>query len=613
MSESVSQQTLLSTLKRVFGYDAFRPGQEDVVRALLDGRDALAVMPTGAGKSICFQLPALLLSGVTLVISPLISLMKDQVQSLVENGVRAAYLNTSLTHKQVELVLNRMARGVYKIIYVAPERLTLPAFQRAVAQLNVSLLVVDEAHCVSQWGHDFRPCYLEIAPFCASLRQRPTVCACTATATRRVRDDIIELLCLNEPRLVTRSFDRQNLFFEVERPKQKFLALRRRLDICEGRSGIVYCSSRKKVDELCETLTALGYSVTGYHAGMDQKTRRQNQDDFLYDRKRIMVATNAFGMGIDKPNVSFVIHFSIPGDMESYYQEAGRAGRDGSAADCVLLFQKKDLQIQRYFIDNPEENEALSKKEAAQLRRQRHEKLDRMIDYAEHTGCLRQFILDYFGEEAPDNCGNCSGCLGNRLSIDVTVNAQKILSCVVRLKADARPQTVAAVLKGREEAAAAFGSNSTFGLMADMAQSEIERLIAFLCERELLMLRDGVLTVTDDAKDVLYRGRHVRMAVAKEGGSRRQKKDSADLAGGITDPVLYSRLRALRKTLADKASMPAFTIFTDKTLQAMAALQPRTLRDFSKLPGVGSHKLEKYGIVFLKEILAYLKETNTNS
>lgn len=612
MSEPVSQQTLLSTLKRVFGYDAFRPGQEDVVRALLDGRDALAVMPTGAGKSICFQLPALLLDGVTLVISPLISLMKDQVQSLVQNGVKAAYLNASLTQKQVDLVLNRMTRGAYKIIYVAPERLSLPAFQRAVSQLNVSLLVVDEAHCVSQWGHDFRPRYLEIAPFCASLRRRPTVCACTATATPRVRDDIIELLCLDEPQLVTRSFDRRNLFFEVEHPKQKFLALRRRLDLYEGRSGIVYCASRKKVDELCEALAALGYSVTGYHAGMDPETRRQNQDDFLFDRKRIMVATNAFGMGIDKSNVSFVIHYSIPGDMESYYQEAGRAGRDGSAADCVLLFQKRDLQIQRYFIDNPEENEALTKEEAAALRQQRLEKLGRMVDYVEHPGCLRQFILRYFGEEAPDDCGNCSGCLGNRLSIDVTENAQKVLSCAARLKADALPQTVAAVLKGREEAAAPFGDNSTFGLMADTAQSEIERLIAFLCERELLMLQNGVLAITDDAKEVLFHGRHVRMAAAKSGGARRPKQDNDDLADGAFDPVLFSRLRALRKTLADRSSMPAFTIFTDKTLQAMASSQPRTLRDFSKLPGVGSHKLEKYGIVFLKEILAYLKETDRN-
>lgn len=613
MSEPVSQQKLLATLKRVFGYDAFRPGQEDVVRALLDGRDALAVMPTGAGKSICFQLPALLLDGVTLVVSPLISLMKDQVQSLVQNGVKAAYLNTSLTQKQVDLVLNRMTHGKYKIIYVAPERLETPSFQQAVAQLNVSLLVVDEAHCVSQWGHDFRPHYLEIAPFCASLSSRPTVCACTATATPRVRDDIVRLLALRDPKLVTRSFDRKNLFFEVERPKQKFPALRRRLELYAGRSGIVYCSSRKKVDELCETLAALGYSVTGYHAGMDKETRRQNQDDFLFDRKRVMVATNAFGMGIDKSNVSFVIHYNIPGDLESYYQEAGRAGRDGSAADCVLLFQKKDLQIQRFFIDNPEENEALTKEEAAQLRRQRHEKLDRMHGYAEHTGCLRRFILDYFGEEAPDRCDNCSGCLGNRLSVDVTENAQKLLSCVARLKADALPQTVAAVLKGRETAAAAFGANSTFGLMKDMAQSEIERLIAFLCERELLMLRSGVLSVTDDAKDVLSGKRYVRMVVEKAGGPRRQKQDNTDIESGIVDPVLLARLRVLLSQVAEKRSIPTFAIFLDKTLQAMAASQPRTLREFSRLPGVGSHKLEKYGIVFLKEILAYQKETNNKS
>jgi ATP-dependent DNA helicase RecQ len=596
-----------NVLKQYFGHSAFRKGQKELIDALLSGRDVLAVMPTGAGKSVCYQVPALMLPGMTLVISPLISLMKDQVQSLVENGVRAAYLNASLTPRQMELVLSRMAHGRYKLIYVAPERLALPTFRAAVAALEVSLLVVDEAHCVSQWGHDFRPSYLSVASFCGSLPVRPPVCACTATATPRVRDDIIRLLSLREPRFVSGSFDRPNLFFEVEHPGQKLIALRRRLDLYADKSGIVYCSSRKKVDALCEALAAERYSVAGYHAGMNTETRRKNQDDFLFDRKRVMIATNAFGMGIDKSNVSFVIHYNIPGDMESYYQEAGRAGRDGSAADCVLLFQKSNLAIQRYFIDNPEENEALTEEEAEALRRNRLEKLRIMEDYANHKGCLRRFLLAYFGENLPRDCGFCSGCIGNRLSADETEPAQKILSCVARLKENADCKTVVAVLKGREDAKA-YKGNSAFGLLSDMAESEIENRVAFLCEQRLLKLQNGVLRCTDAAKDVLFRGRHVRRVITDE----TRGKLSKPKADGVrpADPVLFDRLRALCRQIAEKSSLPAFAVFPDQTLQSMAAVQPCTLRAFSALPGVSSRKLKKYGIVFLKEIRAYQKETN---
>ena len=606
MSEPVSQQRLLKTLKQVFGYESFRPGQQQVIEALLSGRDALAVMPTGAGKSICFQLPALLMDGVTLVVSPLISLMKDQVQALIQNGVRAAYINASLSDRQLPVVLSRAERGQYKIIYVAPERLALPAFQRVVSALRVSLLVVDEAHCVSQWGHDFRPSYLSIASFCASLPRRPVICACTATATARVRDDIVSLLALRRPAFVIGSFDRPNLFFEVEHPKPKFLALRRRLDLYAGRSGIVYCSSRKKVDALCASLEGLGYSVAGYHAGMDAETRRKNQDDFLFDRKRVMIATNAFGMGIDKSNVSFVIHYSIPGDMESYYQEAGRAGRDGSAADCILLFQKSDLQIQRYFIDNPEENEALTAQQARALREERYRKLEQMEAYANHTGCLRQFILSYFGEAAPVRCENCGACLGGRSSVDVTVDTQKLLSCVWRLGNSAAPQNVIDVLKGRDAAKPLFGSNTTFGLMAAQAESEIEKLLAFCCEQGLLQLQEGTLTCSETAKAVLFQGKHVRRLLAP--ARVKTPKKAVQPLLQAADPVLLQRLKVLRAQIANKASVPAFTVFTDKTLEVMAALQPRTMRDFSVVPGVGKFKLEKYGLLFLKEIHKYQKE-----
>lgn len=603
MCDAALLSQLQQKLKDVFGYDSFRPGQREVILSLLHGRDALAVMPTGAGKSICFQLPALMMDGVTLVISPLISLMKDQVHALVQNGVQAAYINRSLSKKQIEHVEKRAAQGAYKIIYVAPERLGMPTFQRVVSALKISLLVVDEAHCVSQWGHDFRPNYLEIAPFCSLLPQRPVICACTATATARVRADIAQLLALRDPFRYIGSFDRPNLFFEVEKPEQKLIALRKRLDLYAGRSGIVYCSSRKKVDELCAALEELHYSVTGYHAGMDVETRRRNQEDFLYDRKRVMIATNAFGMGIDKSNVSFVIHFNIPGDMESYYQEAGRAGRDGSAADCILFFQKSDLQIQRYFIDNPEQNDALDPAAKEKIRKLRMQKLQTMVDYVHYDGCLRQFILCYFGEKAPDRCDHCSGCLGNMLSLDITLAAQKLLSCVVRLKTDAAPAQVVAVLKGTEDTVAQYGALSTFALMRDSSQSEIEKLLAYLCEAGFLMLENGVLSCTNRGREVLFQGRHVRKSVLC-GETDQTKPQSAPTRTRI-DPVLYHRLKKRLQVIANRSSLPAFVIFTDKTLQTMAAMQPRTMQELFRVPGVNGRKLEKYGPAFLKEILDY--------
>lgn len=400
-------------LKQVFGYSAFRPGQEQLVDSLLSGRDTLGVMPTGAGKSICFQVPALMLPGVTLVVSPLISLMKDQVNALVQAGVRGAFLNSSLTPAQYRKALYNACNGMYKIIYVAPERLLTPGFQELVRRVEISMVCVDEAHCVSQWGQDFRPGYLRIRQFLDGLPHRPPVGAFTATATAQVRRDILNLLGLEHPKIVVTGFDRTNLYFGVRKPKDKFRELLLLLEEEKGKSGIVYCSTRKLVEEVCEKLRDRGIPAARYHAGLTDEERHRSQEDFLYDRSPVMVATNAFGMGIDKSNVSFVIHYNMPKDLESYYQEAGRAGRDGSPARCVLLYSGADVRLNQFMIEKDKENEELDEETARQVREKELERLKQMTFYATSRSCLRRFQLRYFGEEGvPRECGNCSVCLG---------------------------------------------------------------------------------------------------------------------------------------------------------------------------------------------------------
>lgn len=397
-------------LKSVFGYESFRVGQEEIIESVLSGKDTLAVMPTGGGKSVCFQIPALMFDGITVVISPLISLMKDQVTSLIQNGVRAAYINGSLSEKQIAKALNNAKSGMYKIIYVAPERLKSQQFRQVFNYQKLSFLCVDEAHCVSQWGQDFRPSYLNIKEFVSSFDRRPVVCALTATATEKVRADIIRLIALQDPFVSVQSFDRKNLFFSVCKPKNKPKELERLLLMHKGRNTIVYCSTRKKVDMLYLKLLNEGYSVSRYHAGMTKDERKENQDKFIKDECEIMIATNAFGMGIDKSNVTMIIHYNMPGDIESYYQEAGRAGRDGSFSLCVLLFNEADIRTQRYFIENSDENDGLTAEERKLYRSIRKERLYAMIDYAQSQACLRKYILNYFGEEAGDNCAFCSNC-----------------------------------------------------------------------------------------------------------------------------------------------------------------------------------------------------------
>ena len=473
----------LSVLKSYFGYDSFRPGQEELIDSILSGRDTVGIMPTGGGKSVCFQVPALLFPGVTIVVSPLISLMKDQVSALLQNSVPAAYINSAMTPNELRYTLNDTLRGKYKIIYVAPERLLSKSFLEVCSMLFVSLVCVDEAHCVSQWGQDFRPSYLLIKDFIRTFEKRPVVCAFTATATQRVREDIVRLLELKKPFLSVLGFDRPNLYFEVAKPVNKFTSLKRYLELFSGKSGIIYCATRKKADELFSALSAEGYGVTKYHAGLDKDVRKRNQELFINDEKEIVIATNAFGMGIDKSNVSFVIHYNMPGDVESYYQEAGRAGRDGSEAFCILLFSGEDIATQRYFIDHTDENEELSALEALSLRRTKLKKLGAMIGYCEETGCLRHYMLSYFGEKSGIRCSNCSSCCGNLSLEDVTIPAQKVLSCVYRVKEKEPGAVVSKIMKGeRDEYIISVGYDrlSTFGLLEDMTKESIESFITYL-------------------------------------------------------------------------------------------------------------------------------------
>ena len=486
--------TAQEILKQYFGYDSFRPGQDELVQAILSGRDTLGIMPTGAGKSICYQVPALALPGLTLVVSPLISLMKDQVGALNEAGVPAACINSAMSFEEMRDALYFAGRGQYKLLYVAPERLTAPFFLDFARRVPISMVTVDEAHCISQWGQDFRPSYLKILDFLAALPQRPLVSAFTATATAEVRDDIIRALGLEEPFVITTGFDRPNLYFAVEKPSSKPSALLAHLMQRRDKSGIVYCSTRKTVEEVCDMLLSRGLPATRYHAGLDPEERLANQDDFLYDRKTVMVATNAFGMGIDKSNVSFVIHYNMPKNMESYYQEAGRAGRDGEAADCILLYNGQDVRTAEFLIEHSHENEdeSMDEKTRRQLIERDMERLKQMTFYATTTDCLRRYILNYFGEKAPLCCGHCGNCDTNFEEVDATMDARKILSCVYRL--DERrlhfgKTVVAAVLTGsKSEQINRFHLDtlSTYGIMHEQTAVRVRQLIDVLLERGLL-------------------------------------------------------------------------------------------------------------------------------
>lgn len=599
----------LSVLKEYFGHDSFREGQNRITDSLLGGRDVLGIMPTGAGKSICYQVTALMFDGITIVISPLISLMKDQVSALVQSGVAAAYINSSLTHAQYLKVLQNTESGKYKIIYVAPERLCAPAFLGICRNLDISMVAVDEAHCVSQWGQDFRPSYLKIPDFIDALNSRPVVGAFTATATGAVRDDIKTLLRLVSPLVVTTGFDRPNLFFSVMQPKNKSIELMKLIKERKNESGIVYCSTRKAVEEVCELLQKNGFAATRYHAGLDENERRRNQDDFVYDRAAIMVATNAFGMGIDKSNVSFVIHYNMPKNMESYYQEAGRAGRDGRSADCILLYSAKDVRTNQFLINNSEPNPDLTEDEQEEVRRRDRERLKQMTFYCTTHKCLRKFILEYFGDKGPERCEKCSNCLSNHENTDITVDAQKIMSCVARTGQRYGKKVICDVLRGSKNErliSAGLSRQSTYGIMADCPEKRLRDIIDHLCENGYMTAQGDeypILKLAPKSHGVLTGQETLRMML--EIPQKKKAAAAKDAPLPPADEKLLAALKDLRKSLAMRQSIPAYVVFTDATLIDMCRLKPKTQEEFTEVSGVGQAKSQRYGEVFLAVIAEF--------
>ncbi|WHH58638.1 DNA helicase RecQ [Petroclostridium sp. X23] len=591
-------------LKQYFGYTAFRAGQEELMDNVLRGRDVLGIMPTGAGKSLCFQVPALIFDGITLVISPLISLMKDQVQSLVANGIAAAFINSMLTYNQTIKAIENAKNGKYKIIYVAPERLDTPEFLEFAQNADISMLTVDEAHCVSQWGQNFRPSYLKINGFIEKLSRRPVISAFTATATSEVKQDIIEILKLNDPFIMATGFNRENLYFEVQKPVDKYKAVMNYLENNANKSGIIYCSTRKTVEEVCDHLIQDHYSATRYHAGLSENERTKNQDDFLYDRKPIMVATNAFGMGIDKSNVSFVIHYNMPKNLENYYQEAGRAGRDGTPADCILLYGGQDVITNQFLIDITDDKNDLDPETLEQVKEKDRERLKQMTYYCHSFDCLREYILKYFGDRTANFCGNCSNCNTNFEDIDITEDAQKILSCIVRMGERYGIKIIIDTLRGsKAEKVVKLGLDKikTYGIMSGIKEKRIREIINHLVLNEYLMLTNSefpIAKLTSKSRNVLLNGEKLTMKIVKE--EAREAKPIKQKA--VVNSDLLNKLKELRFKLAQEQKVPAFVIFSDATLTDMCCKMPRNDDEFLEISGVGKMKLERYGKAFLEII-----------
>ena len=604
-------------LKDVFGYDTFREGQEGLIDSTLAGRDVLGIMPTGAGKSICFQVPALLFQGITIVVSPLISLMKDQVAALNAAGVHAAFINSSLTEGQYRKAMEFAARGRYKIIYAAPERLMTDSFLALVNQVEISMVAVDEAHCISQWGQDFRPSYLKIAEFIQVLPKRPVIAAYTATATRAVKEDILCILGLQNPFVAVTGYDRKNLCFAVEKPKDKIQALLDYLDKNREKSGIIYCNTRKNVEEIHRRLIQEGYPAVRYHAGLSDEEKKQNQEDFIYDRMPVMVATNAFGMGIDKSNVRFVLHFNMPKDIESYYQEAGRAGRDGEPGECVLYYAGQDVKTNEFLINQQMENEEFDREDMELIRERNFERLRKMTFYCFTNECLREYILRYFGEYGGNYCGNCKNCLTEFQDTDLTKEAESILKLVKTSGQRYGIQAVTDAVHGSDSAKVRqfhLNENTYYGVLKDRTIVRIRQILNDLLVKDYLVLTAGdypVLRLGERGKAMLDGAEEqVLLKLPKE----QPKMQSSAKSGKqkVTDevkyPLLFERLRQKRYKMAQEAKVPPYIIFSDKTLRQMSTYLPVTKEEMLSINGVGNSKYEKYGEAFAEEIRNFIKE-----
>ncbi|MET2099570.1 DNA helicase RecQ [Enterococcus faecalis] len=581
---------LQELLKDTFGYDDFRPGQETIIRHVLRQENVLGIMPTGGGKSICYQLPALLLDNLTLVISPLISLMKDQVDALNLMGIPATYINSTISYQEMNHRIQLAVNKEVKLLYVAPERLESYDFQQMLIHVPIDLLAVDEAHCISQWGHDFRPSYLRLAEIIDQFQQQPTVIALTATATPQVAEDIVKQLRIPSENEIKTGFARENLSFQVVKDQNRDVFLLEYLKMNTGQSGIIYASTRKEVERIYHLLESKKIAAGMYHGGMSEQLRSENQEAFLYDQVQVMVATNAFGMGINKSNVRFVIHAQVPGNIESYYQEAGRAGRDGLPSDAVLMFAPQDLQIQQYFIEQSEMTIDYKQKEYLKLRE--------MSQYANAQMCLQKYILRYFGEEGTD-CGRCSNCLDNRELVDITVDAQKVLSCVKRMGERFGKGLVGKVLTGSKDQKIDqwhFDRLPTYGLMKGRTQKEVTQLIDYLTAERYLIPSDGqfpLLSVSTEGVQVLLGERKVF------------RKEDQKVRKVAVDDALFERLRELRMDMAQEAGVPPYVVFSDSTLKEMCEKLPQTTIQLLQIKGVGQNKLDKYGTVFLEVIKEY--------